>query len=195
MMGADSAEQTEQDLEREIVVWRELWGQHVLSLLGTVLLNPTPEKYLPRSTLSDYHSNGDLKKYISLSKPDARAKLELLCGVAAGVSHIHQQGIVHGDLKDVNVLVDDEGRPMICDFGSAYITHCETPPCIAGPPDAFDSIVTQRYLSPEVHLTCATSQESDIWALGCILLEESMLSQAWRSRLNPLSGTNRAWPV
>lgn len=43
----------------------------------------------------------------------------VLAGVAAGLSALHQRGLVHRDLKAANVLVGDDGAPMLADFGLA----------------------------------------------------------------------------
>ncbi|KDN50028.1 hypothetical protein RSAG8_01364, partial [Rhizoctonia solani AG-8 WAC10335] len=126
---------------------------------------------IPKSTVFYYYVHGDLKEYRANNKPSDLEMLKLLRDTAAGVSHIHQCNIVHGDLKDVNVVVEQPGKARICDFGSAYALECAN--CIASPPDVFDSLMTQRYLSPEIRRggDCRTTQQSDIWALGCILLE------------------------
>ncbi|KAH7344868.1 kinase-like domain-containing protein [Rhizoctonia solani] len=123
-------------------------------------------------------------------KPSALETLKLLRDTAAGLSYIHKLSVVHGDLKDVgkcaenwlgllleslnvqvNVVVEQPGKARVCDFGSAHILGCTN--CIAGPPDVFDSLVTQRYLSPEIRRSgnCQTTKQSDVWALGCVLLE------------------------
>ncbi|KAG8712094.1 hypothetical protein FRC11_001039 [Ceratobasidium sp. 423] len=99
------------------------------------------------------------------------SRVRLLQEAAAGLAYVHGEGIVHGDIKGANILIDMYESARLCDFGSAYIPRC--PDCIAGPPTQFHSLKTQRYLSPEllVEGDPAPTQESDVWALGCVLLE------------------------
>jgi hypothetical protein len=48
-----------------------------------------------------------------------REILPVLAGIAAGIEALHQQQLVHGDLKPANVLLSDDGRPLVTDFGIA----------------------------------------------------------------------------
>ncbi|MEM7310738.1 MAG: serine/threonine-protein kinase [Planctomycetota bacterium] len=44
--------------------------------------------------------------------------LELLADASEAVAHLHERGLIHGDIKPENVLVTSEGRPLLADFGS-----------------------------------------------------------------------------
>jgi hypothetical protein len=54
-----------------------------------------------------------------------REILELLAEIAGAVAHAHERGVVHRDLKPANVLVTDDGRPRILDFGAARLDRPE----------------------------------------------------------------------
>ncbi|OUM58753.1 hypothetical protein PIROE2DRAFT_47685 [Piromyces sp. E2] len=44
--------------------------------------------------------------------------------IAIGIYHLHNNRIIHGDLKSDNVLITDNGTPKICDFGlSVYLSN------------------------------------------------------------------------
>ncbi|KAL5641173.1 hypothetical protein ACGC1H_001598 [Rhizoctonia solani] len=62
--------EVEQALRREIAVWCNLENQNVLELLGIVVLSPTQNNYLPKSTVFHYYTHGDLKEYRTNSKPN-----------------------------------------------------------------------------------------------------------------------------
>jgi serine/threonine protein kinase len=49
------------------------------------------------------------------------AKSIVVCGIASGMKFMHASGIIQPDLKPGNILLDDEHRPRICDFGSSVV--------------------------------------------------------------------------
>ncbi|KAJ1303891.1 hypothetical protein OPQ81_008303 [Rhizoctonia solani] len=163
-------------LARELAVWCRLNNPNILSLSGTIALGYSPNNYISPSAVFDYYEHGDLTMFLrSKHQPDDLHRVRLLCEVAAGLSYLHSEGVVHGDIKAANVVIDPSLNAKICDFGSAYIPECSG--CIAGSPGRFHSLKTQLYLSPELWMDeeddPPTTQESDVWALGCVLLEES----------------------
>ncbi|KAG8791041.1 hypothetical protein FRC12_010292 [Ceratobasidium sp. 428] len=167
----DQASQ-ETALIRELAVWCTLntADSNVLELLGTVAFGDQ-QKYLSLSSVFHFYENGDLIKYLSTSRSDSD-RLKLIKDATAGVKYIHNHKIVHGDLKQGNVLVDNEGCAKICDFGSAYSLE-ECHPCPVASPSDFRNLMTEIYLSPEVwdDDEAHTTYQSDIWALGCLLFE------------------------
>lgn len=81
--------------------------------------------------------------------------------VVAGIKHLHDQGIVHRDIKDENVIVDSKGFVKIIDFGSAAYVK-------SGPFDVF--VGTIDYAAPEVlGGNPYEGQPQDIWAIGILL--------------------------
>ncbi len=93
---------------------------------------------------------------------DVRGRLALMALVCDAVHHGHEQGILHGDLKPTNILVDALGRPKVIDFGIARAL---------GDAD-FDIGGTPPYMSPE---QCEPGGRldvrSDVYALGAVLYE------------------------
>ncbi len=90
--------------------------------------------------------------------------------LADGLAHAHERGILHHDLKPANVLLSDEGQPMLLDFNLAEDTKRRS--------SASAAMIggTLPYMAPE-HLEAfrdrapAVDARSDIFALGIILYE------------------------
>jgi serine/threonine-protein kinase len=115
----------------------------------------------------------DAASLVSSTEPDtAKIEPEVAVGwletVARAVHYAHQHQIIHRDLKPSNILLDDELRPVITDFGLAKL------PTAANDPEAPEQIVgSPAYMAPE-QLSGepeSVSPATDIWALGVILYE------------------------
>jgi non-specific serine/threonine protein kinase/serine/threonine-protein kinase len=98
--------------------------------------------------------------------------LELLARVCDAVQHAHDKGVVHRDLKPVNILVDGSGQPKILDFGVARVTDADLlttrSQTLTG-----QLLGTPSYMSPE-QLSAQPSVldgRSDVYTLGVILFE------------------------
>jgi serine/threonine protein kinase/tetratricopeptide (TPR) repeat protein len=96
--------------------------------------------------------------------------LVLLRQLAGGLAFVHGHGIVHGDLSPKNVMLRDDGRPVIIDFGSAAYAssgRAEREPTELG------SVLhgTPGYMAPERLQGAPVDARTDLYALGCISFE------------------------
>ncbi|MBW2524878.1 MAG: serine/threonine protein kinase [Deltaproteobacteria bacterium] len=93
---------------------------------------------------------------------DPRAAVELVEKVAGAVHHAHRRGLLHRDLKPDNILLDDEGRPHVGDFGLARrLDEPHRPREVVG---------TLGYMSPEqADPEGDETVHSDVYGLGAIL--------------------------
>ncbi|MDQ0791751.1 serine/threonine-protein kinase [Streptomyces sp. B1I3] len=85
--------------------------------------------------------------------------------LAHALTHAHDAGIVHRDVKPSNILLDAAHRPHLADFGISRLLDATT--CTA----TGTLIGTAAYLSPEQVLGQPVGRPTDIYALGLVLLE------------------------
>ncbi len=97
----------------------------------------------------------------------ARAAVELMLGVLAGLQTAHLAGVVHRDLKPSNILLDGRGQARVMDFGiAARLDRQET---AQGSPQRI--VGTPGYLSPEAAQGAAPSAQMDVFAAAVVLAE------------------------
>ncbi|KAH8093861.1 kinase-like protein [Cristinia sonorae] len=131
---------------------------------GIVRLHSTFQDNWSLYFVLDLARNGELQSRISnlgsLSLPCARY---YTAQIVDTLGYIHSKGVLHRDLKPENVLLDDNFRVKICDFGTGKIL---------GDSDRAATFVgTPQYVSPELLERNETTKSSDYWALGCIVYQ------------------------
>ncbi len=94
--------------------------------------------------------------------------LSIIHRLADGLHHAHQKGIVHRDVKPANVLMRDDGEPLLIDFNLATSAE-QTPGSIGG---------TLPYMSPEMLMAFARGNDhhavdlrADVYGLGVVMHE------------------------
>lgn len=134
------------------------------------------ERGSQRYLVYDYMPNGNLENHLFVSSDSQKAKGSLtwpqrksiILDVAKGLAYLHygvKPAIFHRDIKATNILLDEDMRARVADFGLAKQSregqsHLTTR--VAG---------THGYLAPEYALYGQLTEKSDVYSFGVVVLE------------------------
>ncbi|XP_071701915.1 serine/threonine-protein kinase TIO-like isoform X1 [Rutidosis leptorrhynchoides] len=144
---------------------------NLISLVG--FCNQGPEKVL----IYEYAHRGSLDKYLRTS-PDSACqltwmqRLNICVDAARGLDHLHNhvaehERVIHRDIKSANVLLDNNWKAMIADFGLSRIGR-------ANENDTFiytNVVGTAGYVDPAYKCSGILTKESDVYSFGVVLFE------------------------
>ncbi|KAG5728061.1 Serine/threonine-protein kinase A-Raf [Termitomyces sp. T112] len=153
---------------REVILWGQLSHPNILPFYGL-------SKFRSQlAFVTSWATNGNLSEYLTRSPGVNRL---LLCSdMAAGVEYLHNNDIVHGDLKGANILINSCGRAVLGDFGLASVDDPEILKWTAQSTVASKGGTT-RWQAPELHETedkvdkIYNTKESDIFAWANVCYE------------------------
>jgi serine/threonine protein kinase len=96
-----------------------------------------------------------------------------------GLDYLHQNHVIHADLKGANILFDGKSNVKLSDFGAArYIERL--PMLSASQSDICSSIKGSLYwMAPEMIMQQGYGRKIDIWSLGCTLIEMATGKHPW----------------
>ncbi|XP_010426071.1 PREDICTED: probable LRR receptor-like serine/threonine-protein kinase MEE39 isoform X1 [Camelina sativa] len=122
----------------------------------------------------EYMSNGDLHQHLSGKHGGSvlnwGTRLQIAIEAALGLEYLHtgcKPAMVHRDVKSTNILLDEEFKAKIADFGLSRSFQ------VGGDQSQVSTVVagTLGYLDPEYYLTSELSEKSDVYSFGILLLE------------------------
>jgi hypothetical protein len=142
-------------LSREVEKLRFLSADRYVVQLLEVGWHAEPPFYV-----MEYVENGSLddllRRHGTFTVPEA---VELFHEIAVGLAHAHGKGVVHCDLKPANILLDQDNKPRLADFGQSRLSHEQKP-----------ALGTLFYMAPEqADLDAMPDVAWDVYALGAIL--------------------------
>jgi serine/threonine protein kinase len=96
---------------------------------------------------------------------DLREAVDLCTQVADGLDALHAEGLIHRDVKPGNILLDGSGKAYITDFGLMKDREASV---LTRPGQALGSM---DYMAPEQIRGEEVTAQSDVYALGCVMIE------------------------
>lgn len=150
------------DLEafkREAAIWIQASGHpNVLPLIDADIYGEQAV------IVSEYAPDGSLLGWLKRHggrAPSIEAACEMIDGVLAGLSHLHERRIIHRDLKPDNILLQRE-TPRLADFGIARLLKS----------DSYSKTIsgTLAYMAPEA-FDGKRNEQTDVWSAGVIFYQ------------------------
>ena len=115
------------------------------------------------SIVMEYVENGSLLRIVKkFGRLPENLAAVYISQVLEGLKFLHEQGVVHRDIKCANILVTKTGDIKIADFGIASKLNDQS---------GVDVMGTPYWMAPEVIELNGASYASDIWSVGCTVLE------------------------
>ena len=159
----DFSEQTKNEIlkEAKVMTTASTQSDYLVRLRGTVLEKPH------YALVMEYMPGGDLFHLLKSSQEltwTMRYRISL--DMTIGLHHLHQRGILHRDLKSLNVLLDMNFRAKLADFGLSTLKLSSASTTAGGQKG------TPRWMSPELFKRGAkATTASDLYALAMIFWE------------------------
>jgi serine/threonine-protein kinase len=178
-----AALELERRFKRELLLARQVTHRNVVRIhdLGEI----EGIRYITMALVPGTDLRSRLRSDGKLPIPRA---LALARQIVAGLQAAHEVGIVHRDLKPGNVMLDQDGRALIMDFGLARSSGPASPSAVTGeaetvavtmaapdrstaPTSVHGLVGTLEYMAPEQASGAAVDARADIFAFGLILQE------------------------
>ncbi|NJE29442.1 PEGA domain-containing protein [Thermococcus sp. 18S1] len=158
-------EKTSKSFIREVSSWLHLDHPNIVRLYEVDIL---PIPHLEMEYIEGVQYNGKtIRSLEEYPKPaDDELAVKLVKGVAQGVKHAHSKGILHRDIKPLNILLKHDMTPKLTDWGLSKIGITTSSKTAAG--------YSPLYAAPEQLLPSKyghTDQRTDLYQLGAVLYE------------------------
>ncbi|CAN4121788.1 unnamed protein product [Withania somnifera] len=177
-----------QQFINEIEILTRLRHQHLVSLYGCTSRRSRElllvYEYIPNGTVAD-HFHGERAAEGSLTWP---IRMNIAVETASALAYLHASDVIHRDVKTNNILLDNNFRVKVADFGLSRlfpnnVSHISTAP--QG---------TMGYVDPEYHECYQLTDKSDVYSFGVVLIEliSSMLAVDLNRHKNEINLANFA---
>lgn len=161
-------------LQAEIYLFKNLKHAHIVNYIEAI--ENDSSNYF--DIIMEYVEGGSLFKMVDLIRKSQTNTNELIFNetlianfvhqILFGLQYLHGQGIIHRDIKGANLLITKDRHIKLTDFGvSSFTMNNNNQPSN----NVLDVAGTPYWMAPEIIMLTGSSTASDIWSLGCTLIE------------------------
>lgn len=149
-------------LEKELELLQKLNHPNIVQYVGAV----RSEQHL--NIMLEFIENGSLltilKKFGKF--PETLASV-YTAQILEGLAYLHEQGVIHRDIKAANTLTTKDGEVKLADFGVATLAKAQR----ASGNMMEGALGSPYWMAPEIITMEGAKPSSDIWSLGCTIIE------------------------
>ncbi|POS87394.1 cell division control protein-like protein 15 [Erysiphe pulchra] len=146
-------------IEAEIDLLKNLNHDNIVKYLGFVKSSDC------LNIILEYCENGSLHSICKSYGKFPENLVGVYMGqVLLGLQYLHDQGVIHRDIKGANILTTKDGKVKLADFGVSTST-------LAGADKEAQVVGTPYWMAPEIIQLSGATPASDIWSLGCTVIE------------------------
>jgi len=145
-------------IEREMATLRDMRHPNVVQFMG--LSRKQTDVYI----ITEYISGGDLRKILKDETKEMSwlLRAKIATDVAYAMTFLHSKGLIHRDLKSNNLLVGDNWKVKVCDFGFSRRVSKDGVMTVCG---------TDEWMAPEVMCGDPYDEKADVFSFGMVLTE------------------------
>ncbi|KAI4597449.1 hypothetical protein KJ359_004556 [Pestalotiopsis sp. 9143b] len=146
-------------IEAEIDLLKNLHHDNIVKYIGFVKSTDC------LNIILEYCENGSLHSICKLYGKFPENLVGIyMTQVLQGLQYLHDQGVIHRDIKGANILTTKDGKVKLADFGVSTST-------LSGPDKEHQVVGTPYWMAPEIIELSGATPASDIWSLGCTVIE------------------------
>ncbi|KAL9277996.1 hypothetical protein ACSQ67_024825 [Phaseolus vulgaris] len=150
----------EQQFKSEVALLSRLFHPNIVQFIAACKKPPV------YCIITEYMSQGTLRMYLNKKEPyslSTETILRLALDISRGMEYLHSQGVIHRDLKSNNLLLNDEMRVKVADFGTSCLeTRCR---------ETKGNMGTYRWMAPEMIKEKPYTRKVDVYSFGIVLWE------------------------
>ncbi|KAJ1703649.1 hypothetical protein LUZ63_003428 [Rhynchospora breviuscula] len=153
-------ETLEREFNSEVAFLSRLYHPNIVQFIAACKKPPV------YCIITEYMSQGTLRMYLHKKEPyslSTETVLRLALDISRGMEYLHAQGVIHRDLKSHNLLLNDEMRVKVADFGTSCLeTQCRS---------SKGNMGTYRWMAPEMIKEKPCTRKVDVYSFGIVLWE------------------------
>ncbi|XP_067027287.1 mitogen-activated protein kinase kinase kinase 1-like isoform X1 [Acropora muricata] len=170
----EEQEKVTHTIEDEISLLGRLQHPHLIKCLGATKHTGHFNIFL------EWMPGGSITKLLQRYGPfDERIVISYSKQVLQGVAYLHQNQVIHRDIKGANILVDSTGQNIrIADFGAAARLATQ----MTGAGEFQGQLLgTVAFMAPEVLRGESYGRSCDVWSVGCVVIEMTTGKPPWNA--------------